>query len=312
MMNTVVPIDQTQELYTELRGQLSQGTVVRLNEPLAKRTTLRVGGPADIYVEPQNDESLATVLKLCADLDTPFMVIGRGSNLLVRDGGIRGVVISLSHPYFSVLKTEGTLIHCGAGVRLREVAMHSKRSGLTGLEFMEGIPGNIGGALRMNAGAMGSATFDRVESIRYMTSQGEIIDLPSSKIRVEYRNCPLLRDHIALSAVLHGEPAPKETIEAKLKECSEKRWKSQPAAPSAGCIFKNCITIPTGRLVQELGLKGTRIGGAVVSDVHGNFIVNDRNASANDVLALIELVKERARTERGIELHTEVQIVGSD
>jgi UDP-N-acetylenolpyruvoylglucosamine reductase len=311
-MNTVVEIDKTQELFANLRAELPQGTVLRRNEPLAKKTTLRVGGPADIYVEPPSEEALAAVLKLCAHTETPFLMIGRGSNLLVRDGGICGVVISLSQPHFSLLKTESNFIHAGAGVRLREVAMHARRSSLAGLEFLEGIPGNVGGALRMNAGAMGSAMFDSVDSLRYMTHQGEIVEVPASKVSVEYRNCPMLRQNIALSAVLRGEPAPREQIEAKLKLCSQKRWDSQPAAPSAGCIFKNCATIPTGRLVQELGLKGTRIGGAVVSEVHGNFIVNDGNATANDVLALIDLVKERARSERGIELHTEVQIVGTD
>ena len=187
-----------------------------------------------------------------------------------------------------------------------------KKASLTGLEFLEGIPGTIGGGLRMNAGAMGSSMMAVAETLRYMTPQGEIVERPVSEIPVEYRSCPLLLTNIALGAVLVGEAAPREIVEQRMNECSRKRWDSQPAAPSAGCIFKNPVTVPTGKLVQELGLKGTRRGGAVISDVHGNFIVNDENASARDILELIGLVKEKALSERQIELHTEVQIVGEE
>lgn len=300
------------ELYDQIVEQCAGIAVVRRNEPLAKKTTLRVGGPADIYLEPASEEALAIVLRLCDTHSTPWMLLGRGSNLLVRDGGIRGVVISLVHPDFAYIRAEGSHLRCGAGARLREVAMQAKRVGLSGLEFLEGIPGSVGGALRMNAGAMGSAMFERVESVRYMTRMGEVIEARASQIPVDYRSCPMLRDNIALGAVLRGEPAPREQIESKLRECSEKRWKSQPAAPSAGCIFKNSPSIPTGRLVEELGLKGTRRGGAVISDVHGNFLVNEGNATAKDILSLIDFVKAAAKAERGIELHTEVQIVGED
>ena len=183
---------------------------------------------------------------------------------------------------------------------------------LTGFEFMEGIPGNVGGALRMNAGAMGSAMFEVLASARFMDSDGVVQEKTVDQIPVEYRNCPLFKSHIVLSAVFNGRKGVKESIEQKMNECSQKRWKSQPAAPSAGCIFKNPVTIPTGRLVEELGLKGMRRGGAMISDVHGNFIVNDGNATARDILELIELVKEKARSARGVELHTEVQIVGEN
>ena len=295
-----------------LREVLSPATIVRANEPLSRRTTLRVGGPADLYVEPASEEDLALVLKLCGEHDLPFMMLGRGSNLLVRDGGIRGVVVCLAQPFFSRIEIRGAELLCGAGARMRNVAFEAKRHSLTGLEFLEGIPGNIGGGLRMNAGAMGSSMFQVAELVRYMTPSGEVIESAASEIPVEYRNCPMLRENIALAAVLTGQPAPRELIEQRMNECSQKRWSSQPAAPSAGCIFKNPVTVPTGRLVQELGLKGTRCGGAVISDVHGNFIVNEGNATAKDILTLIELVKERAFSSRTIELHTEVQIVGED
>jgi UDP-N-acetylenolpyruvoylglucosamine reductase len=295
-----------------LKARLSAKAVIRENEPLAKRTTLRVGGPADIYVEPANETDLAAVLELCRIHPCPWMLLGRGSNLLVRDGGIRGIVICLGAPAFSEIRIEGERITCGAGARLRNVAFEAKRALLTNLEFMEGIPGNVGGALRMNAGAMGGAMFQVVESVRMMDLDGTIVERTASEIPVEYRNCPLLKTHVALRAVLLGRSAPRQEIERKMDECSQKRWNSQPAAPSAGCIFKNSATIATGRLIQELGLKGTRRGGAVISDVHGNFIVNEGSATARDILELIELVKEKARIGRGIELHTEVQIVGED
>ncbi len=299
-------------LLPELKRKLSGASVLRENEPLSKRTTLRVGGPADIYLEPADEADLARALELCAGHQAPWMMLGRGSNLLVRDGGIRGVVISLGAPFFSEIKPAGERIACGAGARLRNVAFEAKKSGLTGFEFMEGIPGNIGGALRMNAGAMGGSMFEVVESVRLMDSQGNILSRTAAEIPVEYRNCPLLKTHVALAATLAGRSAPREEIDRKMDECSRKRWSSQPAAPSAGCIFKNAPAVPTGRLVQELGLKGARRGGAMISDVHGNFIVNEGNATARDILALIDLVKERALAERGIELHTEVQIVGED
>jgi UDP-N-acetylenolpyruvoylglucosamine reductase len=291
---------------------LSAKAVIRENELVAKRTTLRVGGPADLYVEPSDESDLARLIQLCRSYGVPWMMLGRGSNLLVRDGGIRGVVISLAGEFFSRIQIEGEKVLCGAGARLRNVAFEAQRASLTNLEFMEGIPGNVGGALRMNAGAMGGSMFQVVESVRLMTPEGEILARPASEIPVEYRHCPLLKTHAALSAVLIGRPANRQEIEKKMNECSQKRWNSQPAAPSAGCIFKNPATVPTGRLIQELGLKGTRRGGAIISEVHGNFIVNEGNATARDIIELIELVKEKARSARGIELHTEVQIVGEE
>jgi UDP-N-acetylenolpyruvoylglucosamine reductase len=312
MSNTVQQSILSAPIIADFKRKLSSGTVLRENELLSRRTTLRVGGPADLLIEPGGEEDLAIVLEICREHQFPIFLLGRGSNLLVRDGGIRGVVISLGNNAFSRIEISGERILCGAGARLRSVAFEAKKASLTSVEFMEGIPGNIGGALRMNAGAMGTSMFQVLESIRYMSFHGKIEEKSASEIPVEYRNCAFFKDHIALSAILIGKSAARSLIEERMNECSQKRWSSQPAAPSAGCIFKNAPTIPAGRLVQELGLKGTRIGGAMISDVHGNFIVNDANASAHDILALIDLVKEKALAQRGIELHTEVQIVGEE
>jgi len=304
------PMPTEQDMADELAGRVSRATLIRRDEPLAKRTTLRVGGPADVYVEPASEADLAAVLKFCGQHGVKFFTLGRGSNLLVRDGGFRGVVICLAHPNFSHIQVVGVRLRCGAGAKLKQVAVEAKRRGLSGLEFLEGIPGSVGGALRMNAGAMGGATFDVVKAIRVMDYFGTVHELVPGLFQVEYRCCPLLTNHIALSVVFQGTSTPREAVERRMNEFSHKRWESQPAAPSAGCMFKNPAAMPAGKLIDELGLKGTRVGGAMVSVEHGNFIVNDGRATARDVLELIELVKRCAKTERGIELQPEVEIIG--
>ncbi|HTV63401.1 MAG TPA: UDP-N-acetylmuramate dehydrogenase [Verrucomicrobiae bacterium] len=301
---------QNEDCLAELSALLSAATVIRRDEPLAKHTTLRVGGRADLYIEPADEADLANLLKLCGRHGRKYFVLGRGSNLLVRDGGFRGVAIGLSQ--FDKIEVAGERLRCGAGAKLKDVSIEAKRNNLSGLEFLEGIPGCVGGALRMNAGAMGGATFDAIESVRVMAFDGRISEMCPGEMSVGYRQCGILKDHIALSAVFECQTAPREEIERRMKSFSGKRWESQPAAPSAGCIFKNPAEIPAGKLVDELGLKGHRVGGAVVSAKHGNFIINDGDATAKDVLELIEFLKARAKTERGIELQTEVEILGED
>ncbi|MBL9126909.1 MAG: UDP-N-acetylmuramate dehydrogenase, partial [Verrucomicrobiales bacterium] len=185
-----------------------------------------------------------------------------------------------------------------------------RRRGLAGLEFLVGIPGSVGGALRMNAGAWNAMTFEVLETVRYMAPDGTSVERPAREVPARYRRCDLFVDHVALGAVFRGVPATPEGVEATLNDLNARRWASQPSAPSAGCIFKNPAAVPAGRLIDELGLKGTRIGGAMVSMEHGNFIVNDGKATAKDVLALIELIRRKAREERGVELETEVEILG--
>lgn len=296
----------------ELAGVISLSTIICRDEPLAKRTTLRVGGRADVYVEPASETDLAGVMKYCRRRFLPLFVIGRGSNLLVRDGGFRGVIISLTHACFRRIEISGERLHCGAGAKLKNVAVEAKRCGLSGVEFLEGIPGSVGGALRMNAGAMGGTTFEIVESARLMDMEGAVRQWPRAEMSVAYRDCETLKTHIALGAVFKCRTAPREEIDKRMQEFSEKRWASQPAAPSAGCLFKNPAAIPAGKLIDELGLKGTRVGGAVVSAEHGNFIVNDGDAKARDILELIALLQARVKEARGIELETEIEIIGEE
>ena len=294
----------------KLKAIIGEGGDVRLYEPLSKHTTLRVGGPAQFWVEPRTENAFAELIRFCRQENLPLFVIGRGSNLLVRDGGIRGVVVHPCGGDFDKIKIDGNEISAGVGAKLRQVAYAGKAAGLGGLEWMEGIPGAVGGSLRMNAGAMGAQTFENVVRVRYLDENGEAHTKGRDELEVHYRNFPLLENNFAVSAVFRGEPAPTEEIVRKLEASQEKRRTTQPAAKSAGCIFKNPDLCPAGKLVDELGLKNSRIGKARVSEVHGNFIVNDGGATAVEMLELIEKIKATARAKRGIELETEVQIVG--
>lgn len=294
----------------ELRGLVSSETVIKTFEPMARHTSMRVGGPADIWAEVTTEKDLSAVLKFAQQHELPRTMIGRGTNLLVKDAGIRGLCVHLAGEAFSQIRIEDGKIVAGAGARLRQIVSEAKKAGIGGLEFMEGIPATLGGALRMNAGAMGSWTFNNVESVRVMAPNGGIDELSVQEIEVQYRNVPVLQQGVALSAVLRGTTEPSAEIAQKLKAYSEKRWSSQPAAPSAGCIFKNPKELPAGKLIDELGLKDTTYGGARISPVHGNFIVNEGGATACDILHLIKVVQDTAMEKRGIRLEPEVMILG--
>ncbi|MEP6976361.1 MAG: UDP-N-acetylmuramate dehydrogenase, partial [Spartobacteria bacterium] len=283
---------------------------VRLSEPLAKHTTLRVGGPAQFWVEPRTEEAFAKLIRYCRRENLPLFVIGRGSNLLVRDGGIRGVVVHPSGGEFDKVEASGLEVTAGVGAKLKQVAYAGKAAGIGGFEWMEGIPGAVGGGLKMNAGAMGVQTFDQVVSVRYLDREGEVQEKTPAELEVHYRHVPSLDENFAISAVFRGEKSSAAEIVRRLDESQEKRRATQPAAKSAGCIFKNPAACPAGKLVDELGLKNLRVGDARVSEVHGNFIINEGAATAGEVLELIGKIQATARQKRGIELETEVQIVG--
>ena len=299
-------------LFLEIRRLVAGQGDVRWYEPMQKHTTIRIGGPAQVWFEPDSEEILGRVVRFCDEKKVPFTIVGRGSNLLVRDGGIPGVCVNLGRPGMSKIEAIGGKIRAGAGARLKQIVSTAKAAGIGGLEFMEGIPGALGGAMRMNAGAMESWTFEVVESVRVMDRKGQVQEVPAAEFEVKYRKVPRLTKDIAVGAVLKGSSAQPEEIAERLKKYSRKRWDSQPAAPSAGCIFKNAETIPAGKLIDELGLKDMAIGGARISPVHGNFIVNQGGAKAADVLALMEKVRERAKADRGIELEPEVIVLGED
>jgi UDP-N-acetylenolpyruvoylglucosamine reductase len=298
------------QIFEQLKMRLPQAVVLP-NEPLARKTTLGVGGCADVYVEPWSEEDLARVIQICHEEDVSLTLLGRGSNLLIRDGGIRGVVVCLAHAAFSSIVAKDCDLWCGAGAKLKTVAAKARELSLGGLEFLGGIPGSVGGALRMNAGAMGSSTFEVITQVRFMDDKGNVFERAAAEVPSEYRSCPFFKTNIALAAAFRGRADSKEAIAQRANEFNQKRWQTQPKEPSAGCIFKNpSATISAGKLISELGLKGLRRGGAVVSPVHGNFIINEGSATAADVLELIDLIKRRAKAERGLELHEEVEIIG--
>jgi UDP-N-acetylmuramate--alanine ligase len=294
----------------KLKAIVGEEGDVRLYEPLSKHTTLRVGGPAQFWVEPRNEKAFSDLIRFCRDENLPLFAMGRGSNLLVRDGGIRGVVVHPRGGDFDKIQVNSSEITAGAGVKLKEIAYAARASNLGGLEWMEGIPGAVGGALRMNAGAMGAQTFESVTRIRYLDAKGNPHVKDRDELEVFYRRLPLLENNFAISATFRTQPAERAEIDSRLRESQEKRRTTQPIAKSAGCIFKNPDSIPAGRLVDELGLKNSRVGNARVSEVHGNFIVNDGGATAAEMLQLIDKIQSAARAMRGIELETEVEIVG--
>lgn len=299
-------LDRLREVLGEADG------VLKLYEPMRRHTTMKVGGPAQFWIEPTTVEGLARVVKHCAESGMPLRVVGRGSNLLVRDGGIPGVVMNPVKGEFGEISVEGNTIRAGAGVKFKALAAAAQSAGLGDFEWMEGIPGNVGGSLRMNAGAMGWETFDQVVSVKMVDAQGAVFEKPVTEIRHYYRHVPELAHNVAVSAVFKGTPAADEEIAARMNASKDKRKTSQPVAASAGCVFKNPGPIGAGQLVDEMGLKSSAVGAAKVSEVHGNFIVNEGGATAREVLDLIAEIKAVALKERGIELETEVQIIGQD
>ena len=314
-MSTVTRIDW-ESLAADLSAVLAPESGVRREEPLATRTTLRVGGAARILAEPASEADLASVLQRTHAAGVPIIMLGRGSNLLVPDSGVDAVVISLGHPAWQrfVPEADGR-VRVGAGLRLKNLCGLASKAGLVGFEFLEGIPGNVGGALRMNAGAMGGWMFDVVEEVRVMARDGAVRTYRKAEMKVDYRHCAELEAAIALEAVLRPArvaPGEDETIRRQIDAYRDKRHQSQPREPSAGCMFKNPPGDSAGRLIDAAGLKGERVGGAEVSTVHANFIINRGDATSADVITLVRRVRERVQGASGVTLEPEVLLYGGD
>jgi UDP-N-acetylenolpyruvoylglucosamine reductase len=273
---------------------------------------MRVGGPAQFWLEPETEEGFCELVRVAHAEGVPLMVVGRGSNLIVRDGGLRGAVVRLRRGVFGEFSVEGDSIRAGVGVRLKALSGAAITAGLAGFEWMEGIPGDVGGCLRMNAGAMGVEAFDQVERLRYADSEGNILDKTPAELEVQYRSVPLLRSNYALSAVFRGKRSTPAEVERTTKDYAAKRKSSQPAGASAGCIFRNPEGGKAGQLVDTAGLKNLSVGPARVSEQHANFIVNDGGASASEVLALVEQVRAAVLQRHGVRLENEVQVIGED
>ncbi len=302
------------KILEEMRGLMPPGEIDgKLYEPMSRHTTLLVGGPAQFWIEPHSFYGFAFLVDYCRERGIPVRVVGRGSNLLVRDGGIRGAVIHPSGGVFSEVTVDGRgHVTAGAGVRLKKLASIAGGSGIGGFEWMEGIPGNVGGALRMNAGAMGIETFDQVVRVTFLDEDGVIRTREREEIVTQYRNVPELRRNFALQAVFKGKADSAANIKERWDASREKRKSSQPIAASAGCTFRNPEYIPAGRVIDSMGLKGTTCGHAAISEVHGNFVINQGGASALEILTLIEFIQDKAREDRQVELETEIKILGDD
>lgn len=301
---------RSNELQALLQG-LDVGTIT-FDEPLSKHTTWKIGGPADVFVVPSNMEQLQRLMNVCTDNQLPWYVIGRGSNLLVRDGGIRGVVIKLGDNFSAVSVTEDHRLIALAGRSYVSAANTAIRSGLQGLEFATGIPGSVGGAVMMNAGAHGGETREVLLSADILEEDGSIRTLQNEDLQFAYRYS-ILKDHprIVVKAEFQLRPGSTEEMQEKTRGWLKRRQATQPLAlPNCGSVFRNPEGTHAGHLIEQAGLKGKVIGGAQISDLHANFIVNINKAKASDVESLIELVKTTIDEKFGITLIPEVRIVG--
>jgi len=300
------------EFHAALTASVSAATRLSREEPLARKTTLRVGGAARVFAEPASVVDLQALLRAAAARGVKVFVLGRGSNLIVPDEGVDGLVISLGGEAWANFEPRGDgRVWAGAGLRLKNLCGLAAKAGLVGFEFLEGIPGSVGGALRMNAGAMGGWMFDVVEAVELISLTGDVTTLARGEMHVAYRHCAELRDAIALGALLRpAAAADTEAVKRQMDAYARKRHESQPREPSAGCIFRNPAGDSAGRLIDASGLKGERVGDAEVSTVHANFIVNRGRATGRDVLELVRRVRARVRQDTGVELEPEVLLYG--
>ncbi len=309
----VIKKDHALDWFDVLRPRLHPDTIAQRHEPLADKTTLGVGGAAAYYAEPADAEDLARLLVAAKAVDVPVFCLGRGSNSIVADSAYPGLALRLTNLNWKKLNLEPSgRIYAGAGVRLKELCGFAARHGLAGLEFLEGIPGSVGGSLRMNAGAMGGWIFDVIEQVEYVTNDGETRRSPRGEFHPEYRACPELLNAVAIGAVFHAPTGgPPEEIRRRMEAYAGKRRETQPRERSAGCLFKNPSGSHAGKLIDSLGLKGRRVGAVEVSNIHANFIINHGGGTATDALSLARQVREEVRARCGIVLEPEVLLLGA-
>ncbi len=288
------------------------GGLVRRNQPLGARTTYRVGGAAALTVEPTDESELLAVAGSVAGRRLPVLVLGRGSNLLVADAGFAGLVVAPG-PGFDTLTIEGTEVVAGAAVSLPTLARRTGAAGLTGLEWAVGVPGSVGGAVRMNAGGHGSDTAATLVGVRVVDlATGEVEELPAARLGFGYRHSDLTATQVVVAARHRLRPGDPTEARRAIDEIVRWRRANQPGGSNAGSVFTNPPGDSAGRLIDACGLKGLRLGTAEVSPKHANFIPADRGGSAADVRALMDLVRSRVAADTGVVLRTEVRMVGFD
>ncbi|MFV9509985.1 UDP-N-acetylmuramate dehydrogenase [Tepidibacillus sp. LV47] len=284
------------------------------NEPLSKHTSWKIGGACDGFIIPKNREKLVETLKILAEENIPWKVIGRGSNLLVLDQGYRGAILHLASKEFEQIEFHGQQVFVGTNVSIIRLANLAAKQSLSGLEFAGGIPGTIGGAIYMNAGAHGSDISKVLVEAEVLLENGKVEKWSNRDFAFAYRTSRLQKEKgILLSALFQLKPGDRKKMIEQMIRFKERRTKTQPYhLPSAGSIFRNPEGDYAGRLIEELGLKGYQIGGAQISTIHGNFIVNVGQATAKDVLALIKMVQVKVWEAFKIWLKPEVEVVGEE
>ena len=301
----VLTVSNHHDLKTALSGIRGE---VAFDAPLAELTSLRIGGPADAFVSPEDVHDVCRIVRQAQEAQIPVMVLG-GTNLLVRDGGIRGMVLSLSK--LAAIEKEGDgLVFAEAGVRMPTLLGFAVHHALSGLEWAAGIPGTVGGAVVMNAGTKLGEMQNCLDAVQLVDPEGRVMTYAAADLSFAYRSVSL-PDGVVVGAWLRLSPAPRETIESRTKSYLQYRKRSQPLSqPNAGSVFKNPLGTTAGRLIEEAGLKGCRVGDAQVSTKHANFIVNLGHARSADVLRLIETIRHAVFNRTGIRLELEWKVVG--
>jgi UDP-N-acetylmuramate dehydrogenase len=292
----------------ELMGLLRKN--VHLDCPMAPYTTFRVGGKAEALCEVKDLAQLKELLAFASRENLPYLAVGKGSNILVKDRGLKGIALLLQGELEGVEEKGGT-IHAGGGLGLSELVRFSHKRGLAGLEFLAGIPGTVGGAVAMNAGAWGKSTGDVVTVVETLTADGTRLAMKKSELPFGYRRAGLPAGAVVVKAQFKGTPDRPEAIGERIRDYLERRKTGQPLEyPSAGSVFKNPPQDFAGRLIESVGLKGKRVGGAMISEKHANVIVNVGGASAEDILLLMDTARQRVREQTGIDLEPEIKVVG--
>ncbi|MCK9268467.1 MAG: UDP-N-acetylmuramate dehydrogenase [Alkaliphilus sp.] len=297
-------------IYNKLT-EVIPGDAVLLDEPMKNYTTIKTGGLADIIVMPQSTTEIQSIIKICKENNVPYFVMGKGSNLLVSDKGIRCVVIKLGDK-FAKITIDGNDVIAQAGASLSALSEKIMEKSLKGFEFAGGIPGTLGGATTMNAGAYGGEMKYIIKSVKVLNTEGEIINLSSEELKFGYRTSIIqIKNYIVLEVKMKFERGNYEEIAETTRDLMKMRNAKQPLdLPSCGSVFKRPAGHFAGKLIEDSGLKGKKIGGAKVSKLHCGFIVNIDNATTNDVLDLIELIQKTVKSKFGVQLETEVKIIG--
>lgn len=301
-----------QNFYDKLNNVIAKDSIL-IDELMSRHTTFRVGGPADFFVTPKAKEEVRDVIRICKEAGMPYYIIGNGSNLLVSDAGYRGVIVQI-YKEMNEVKVEGDLVKAQAGALLSGIAAKALGAELSGFEFASGIPGTIGGACVMNAGAYGGEMKDVLESVTVLTGEGKIIELGRNELELGYRTSVIAKKgYIVLGAVLKLERGDGEKIKTYVDELKEKRVTKQPLEyPSAGSTFKRPEGYFAGKLIEDAGLRGFQVGGAQVSEKHCGFVINRDHATAADIMELMRQVQIRVKENSGVDLEPEVKRLGDE